>query len=123
VSFIHYSYVGHFDHDAPGSKWPVAARPLDAVAVARLAAEFGPEVADSVSMRDGYALCRWGFPLWLVALVHDFMDRLAAEQGCEVMEQDGNVIDAGAAARELRSPWIDEAPDAEPGAAADGPRL
>src|SRR5208283_5933404 len=103
MSFVHYLYVGHFEHDGAFVRFsntptdpllkPVVSRPLDTDMVKRLVQQSrGREVEAGDSLfpmswalwaEDGYLACD---QCVLSQETIDFLVRLARETGCELVD-------------------------------------
>jgi hypothetical protein len=99
MSFIHYTYVGHFDPATVGSRNLAVAKPIDPVRIARLLAEYPAGVAERVALQDGYARCQWAPGGGSMDAVIEFAYRLARKEGCLAVEQGREVMYPLAAAR------------------------
>jgi hypothetical protein len=91
MSFIHISWVGHFDPNNLESLWtrplPTPARPIDEEAARALLATFGEEVDRRVSFEGGCAYCEWSAGrLGVMERVREYADRLADQQAAIVPE-------------------------------------
>lgn len=86
MSFVHASIVGHFDpcDSTPDRLKPL--RQLDPEAVRTLLTSYDEEVAECVSLKDGYAWCEWSANLRQSHRVREFAERLADQEGCVVLE-------------------------------------
>ena len=116
MSFIHYTLVGHFNPRA--TNFRVCARPIDLNRVQRLLGEYPQEVADLVTLQDGYARCQWvPAPRDITDLVIEFAYRLAREEGCVAAENGREVTYPPEAAREQGE--VFEQVFGRPGAADD----
>jgi hypothetical protein len=91
MSFVHISWVGHFDPNNLELLWtrplPTPGRPIDEVAARALLATFGEEVERCVSFEGGCAYCEWSAGrIGVREGVREYADRLADQQGAIVLE-------------------------------------
>ena len=87
MSFIHYTYVGHFDPATVSAHNLAVATPLDPARVTRLLAEYATGVAGQVILQDGYARCQWAPASVPTEEVIEFAYRLARKECCLAVEQ------------------------------------
>jgi hypothetical protein len=99
MSFIHNTYVGHFDPATVFSRNRAVAKPIDPARVTRLLAEYPAGVAEQVVLQDGYARCQWAPAGGLTDAVIEFAYRLPRHEGCLAVEQGRQVMYPLGAAR------------------------
>jgi hypothetical protein len=94
VSFIHDTFVGHFDPVTLFPNKPLqTVRPLSAQAVEALLARCPPGVRDYVEFGDGYLVAHWApCPAELMEEVHRFAYRLAEQEQCVAAESPFYVV-------------------------------
>jgi hypothetical protein len=98
---FHHTMVGHFDPRVVRPGHYACSRPLNAECVARLLAEYPPEVARLVVVRDGSARCEWTPD----RRVFEFAYRLARQEGCLAVENGRQVTYPPGAARAQAESW------------------
>jgi hypothetical protein len=91
MSFVHISWVGHFDPNNLESLWtrslPTPARPIDEGAARALLATFGEEVERCVSFEGACAYCEWSAGrIDVMERAREYADRLADQQRAIVLE-------------------------------------
>jgi hypothetical protein len=105
MSFIHYTLVGHFHPQVwRGNK--SCTRPIDAMRLNRILAEYPEAVAACVSLQDGYARCQWvPAPRGVGDQVREFAYRLAREEGCMAVENGREITYPPEAVLAQREDW------------------
>jgi hypothetical protein len=99
MSFIHYTYIGHFDPATVSAGNLAVAKPLDPTRITRLLVEYPAGVAVQVILQDGYARCQWAPAPVSEQEVIEFAYRLARKEGCLAVEQGRKVTYPPQAAR------------------------